>query len=386
MRRLRRWVVCTLIGTTSVVLVAPADAQARRASAPDPAGLDDASDGADPPLPGEASDPALPGEELPGESLAAGSRENPVVIDPLALGDGVSSDIAVELYAAALRGLSQAGVYVVDPGEGAPTGPCADASCRAALASTSAAKFVLSGDVAENDRTYELTIRLHDAAGAELGEATRSCAVCSLPEVEDAVASAAAELAERILAEEEEQPQPQPVAIRSEPSGAQVYIDGALAGVTPFDEPLAPGVHRVELRKDGYLASALEVTVEDAPPRPLDVVLVRAKRELPLAALGWSAVGAGAVSLVAGVTLLVLDERPYKGQCEGADVDALGRCRYLYDTRGGGIAGVVAGVLLAGGGAALLVASRKSGGKATEQQARLRLHFKGSGLALAGRF
>jgi hypothetical protein len=363
-----------------------ADAQARSALAPD-------DEGADPPLPGEEDDdPPLPGEELPGaglpgESLSAGSRDNPVVIDQLALGGDATSDIAVELYAAALRGLAQAGVYVVDPGEGAPAGPCGDASCTASLASTSAAKFVVSGEVSEVERSYEVRLRLHDGDGKVLGEATRSCAVCSLPEVEDAVAAAAGELAERIDAEEEPPP-PQTLAIRSEPSGAQVYVDGALAGVTPLDEPLAPGVHRVELRKDGYITSALEVRVEEEPLEALDVVLVQAKRELPMAALGWSAVGAGVVSLAAGVTLLVLDERPYKGQCAGEDVDALGRCRFLYDTLGGGIAGVVAGVLLAGGGATLLVLDRKRRERSTgdDRQARLRLRFKGSGLALSGRF
>ncbi len=40
--------------------------------------------------------------------------------------------------------------------------------------------------------------------------------------------------------------------VRSDPSGAQVYLDGAYLGLTPLVASAAPGRHRVEVKKAGY--------------------------------------------------------------------------------------------------------------------------------------
>jgi PKD repeat protein len=52
------------------------------------------------------------------------------------------------------------------------------------------------------------------------------------------------------------------LVVQSEPAGANVYVDGRLAGLTPLQlERLTPGDHRVRLVKDGYVENARIVSV-----------------------------------------------------------------------------------------------------------------------------
>jgi hypothetical protein len=53
--------------------------------------------------------------------------------------------------------------------------------------------------------------------------------------------------------------------IDGEPQSAEVYVDerffGTVAGLQKKGLSLAPGLHRIEVRKDGYFSSFLEVKV-----------------------------------------------------------------------------------------------------------------------------
>lgn len=80
--------------------------------------------------------------------------------------------------------------------------------------------------------------------------------------------------------------------------------------------------------------------------------------------LGWGAVGVGAGLLVGGIALLVLNDRPVQNDCSGANVDAMGNCKLLWNTLGAGIGLTLSGAAVAGVGAGLVVQSRKKNGKA----------------------
>ena len=59
---------------------------------------------------------------------------------------------------------------------------------------------------------------------------------------------------------------PGALVIQSEPAGANVYLDGRLAGLTPLQVgSLTPGDHRVRVVKDGYLENARIVSVGATP-------------------------------------------------------------------------------------------------------------------------
>jgi hypothetical protein len=90
--------------------------------------------------------------------------------------------------------------------------------------------------------------------------------------------------------------------VRSTPSGAEVFVDGARRGVTPLavrDLPL--GAHAVRVARAGFAATEQRVTLDAGrPSRALDVTL------------GRPAAAPAAVAPVAPSTpgTLVIDSRP----------------------------------------------------------------------------
>jgi serine/threonine-protein kinase len=68
---------------------------------------------------------------------------------------------------------------------------------------------------------------------------------------------------------------PEPLRIETDPSGAQVVVDGADAGTTPVAVgSLAPGLHVVRVTRDGYAPAELSVELVDGTsPAPLRFVL-----------------------------------------------------------------------------------------------------------------
>lgn len=66
------------------------------------------------------------------------------------------------------------------------------------------------------------------------------------------------------------------LSIRTQPSGAAVYLDGQFAGQTPMRSGrLAAGAHRVRLVRDGYLENSRVVRVNSGRSTELDVTLTR---------------------------------------------------------------------------------------------------------------
>jgi tetratricopeptide (TPR) repeat protein len=71
----------------------------------------------------------------------------------------------------------------------------------------------------------------------------------------------------------------QQLSVLSEPSGANVLIDGRAAGPTPWTEELAPGAHTILVAKDGYVEERREIVLETT--RALDVTVVLARAATP---------------------------------------------------------------------------------------------------------
>ena len=80
-------------------------------------------------------------------------------------------------------------------------------------------------------------------------------------------------------AEPTQGPQPSPtpaparLEIESNPTGAEVFIDGLLLGITPVRIPVEPGDHRVELRIDGHQTQVHDLSVERGSTEILSVQL-----------------------------------------------------------------------------------------------------------------
>jgi tetratricopeptide (TPR) repeat protein len=57
-----------------------------------------------------------------------------------------------------------------------------------------------------------------------------------------------------------------PVKVRSDPKGAEVFIDGKLVGKTPYEGNFPLGEHRLVLRKEGYFEHSEELAVDINTP------------------------------------------------------------------------------------------------------------------------
>jgi hypothetical protein len=187
------------------------------------------------------------------------------------------------------------------------------------------------------DHDYRFFIRLIDGVeGTELGSSAETCEVCSVAEATTMVSRQASALWSKVdaiaLA-------PARLAIRSEPAGAQIELDGRSWGRTPTERELAAGRHRTRVSLDGFAAQELEVFAVPGVREELLfrlTALPRRDRTRPLRIAGWTTLGVGLAATAVGTMLLVLHGRDDRRRCSGRDVDADGDCRFRFETLAGG--------------------------------------------------
>ncbi len=258
-----------------------------------------------------------------------------------------------ELQGGIAEGLSR-GAFEVVTSEVA----CADAPCRSRAAAEHSARFVVRTRVTVDDRNYGVAISLLDPSSSEtVAQANEVCELCGMQEVREMVADQAAALRTKLdgLAT-----QPPVVVVESIPPEAVVFIDGELVGRAPVRREVKVGTHSVRAEKDGYVAVEREFSavagVEETLPLTLEPLPDIAPRVRPW---GYVGLGLGLSSMAAGVTFLVLDERPAPGdRCAGANVDAAGQCRFRWNTLTPGLVFTVTGAVVALASSAVLVAMR----------------------------
>lgn len=241
---------------------------------------------------------------------------------------------------------------------------CESDDCRRQLAERMGVDYLVEATVGVSDQIYRVRLQLIDGRTGTVeltGEET--CELCGVAEVGDVVASQAAALVAKI---DRSRKSPASIRVRTRPSGATVVVDGEMVGKTPLQLQPRPGPHVVRVEHAGY--APREVSLESTPgfSERLDLDLIpdrRTRRVRWLVPWGVTAVVVGAAALATGSTLLALHGREYKGRCTGSDVDAMGNCRYRYDTRAGGIASTVTGGVLLGTGIGLLIGARRHQGR-----------------------
>lgn len=67
---------------------------------------------------------------------------------------------------------------------------------------------------------------------------------------------------------------PEQFVINSEPSSANVYVNGELVASTPYTSSRLPGTYIVEVRKDGYITERFTVNIEEGQGFAEDVKLI----------------------------------------------------------------------------------------------------------------
>ncbi len=69
--------------------------------------------------------------------------------------------------------------------------------------------------------------------------------------------------------------------LRSEPTGAQVIIDGKNTGVTDLAANLDPGMHTFEYRKSGYQTAKFKANIPPDASEPIPIVSLKAAKASP---------------------------------------------------------------------------------------------------------
>ena len=232
----------------------------------------------------------------PAAGLAA-SEADPkprvLVIDAVDLPERME-DTRAELRNLLEEAVRQHGFDLIRPGS-APS--CADATCLPAVAKTTGATDVLVTRGGRNgSHGYHVDLNLWSVATGSSLPAVADCSVCTGPQMAEAVARAAGPLLDSITARP--------------PTAAPVPPPAAVA---PMPSNPAP--------------------VLGNPPRGSATLESHSGRRIA----GWSLVGLGAASAVAGGIIWNLD---------GKGIDCVGSsCKNMYRTAGEGIAFVAAGVV-----------------------------------------
>jgi hypothetical protein len=182
----------------------------------------------------------------------------------------------------------------------------------------------------------------------------RRCVQCA----DDKLASTAADLAQELLRDIEVREGHTVIDVRSNPSGAQIMLDGRPVQVTNASLNTYAGKHVVIIERPGFEREVREVTVARGKTAELDVALrssVPVSKPIDMTSrshlLPAILIVTGAVALGAGITLYALDQDPSP---TGG--------RMYWDTAPAGVVVGAVGLATAGVGAYLWYRSSRTSG------------------------
>lgn len=233
---------------------------------------------------------------------------------------------------------------------------CGDAACVARLQAELGAAFVLRSSVSVSDRDYTLRLELVAAQNGETAATSeQTCELCGRAELRALAADQSARLVTRLEALARPPPT---LELYSQPPGALVFIDGQLVGQTPLERRVLEGTHVLRVIADGHVAEERRLESVAGLRETLRISLRRTPATLKLRKAGWAALFTGIGVAALGLPLIAIDGQPFTDDCSGADVDAAGNCRYVFETRWGGAGLLAAGAVLTTVGAMLLLRTR----------------------------
>ncbi len=246
--------------------------------------------------------------------------------------------------------------------------PRDDRACWIGAAADHDAAFMVWPRLVADGGDSHIEVDIVDVAAGRTAKQTRqTCEICGHREFEEFVDVTAAQLAVTLAGVD---PEPATLAVVGEPYGAQIRVDGAVVGEVPWEGEVGAGVHEIHIEKPGFVQHQRGVEAQQGARTTVDVDLLvdQTYKKRVMRAAGWTMVGVGAATLVAGGVLLGLHGEPHRASCSPRD--AQGRCPNEYDSRTPGVAVTLTGAALSLGGGGVLVYERVKDQR-TRGQARL---------------
>lgn len=286
-----------------------------------------------------------------------------------------------ELRRTIARGLERAEVQLVrnDRIDGRLDGEgCHSTRCTISLAEAVGATWVLRPTITETDSIYEIRLEVIDAGGRTIASASERCEICGYQEVNDLLGDRSAALGAKV---QRLRRQPPRLLLRSNPSGAVVWIDGRRSGRTPLEQEVTAGEHEVRVALPGHVSEHRRITAVAGTDDALSFTMLaeptKTRAGRPWLGVGAAALTTGTALAGAGIALAAIDEREYERRC---NPDPRGNCSHRYDTLAGGVALIVSGGVLLATGVAALVVDRRA--RRADPLSKRRWRF-GRGLAIA---
>jgi predicted Zn-ribbon and HTH transcriptional regulator len=223
--------------------------------------------------------------------------------------------------------------------------PCAEPSCYPDFARSLGVGYLVSGRIAEQDKTYDIKLDLiNGRTGAILASVHERCETCGLEDAAEKVNLASSALRTRLEAVTRS---PARFVIRSRPESAQAQLDGKPVGSTPLDLELSSGEHQLSLRAPDHEPLHRSFVVVSGVDETLDLELLRTPTNFPYRTIGWTGLTVGALAIAGGVFALAVDGKQI--DCPKSKQDREGHCPRIRST------GVLGAVLLGVGSASAAV-------------------------------
>jgi len=255
---------------------------------------------------------------------------------------------------------------------GTAEGRCADSACLTQVATAAKVRFVVSGQVSSDDDIYKVSLTLYDNAYSKIVDAVQECELCAAEEVDRSIVAAVESFKTTFASARPTMtptgPLTSELSVATDPSGADLEIDGKVVGKTPYKAQITRGKHSVKVSLAGHVAEQREVEVGDratAQEFLLQVLAtatpVATAEETPAPTSAPVAAPAkhrtagivlnvlGAVGLGVGGFLIKMDG---KVTCENGSRKT---CPDIYTTKWFGAAALTAGGLAVGAGTTLLI-------------------------------
>lgn len=279
---------------------------------------------------------------------------------------------------------AHATVAEVGAAEKSAEGRCADSACLKKVATAGKVRFVVSGQVSNADDIYKVSLTLYDDAHEKVVDAAQECELCAAEEVDRSIVAAVetfkAAFASAPPVVAAKTPPTSELVVTTDPTGADVELDGKVVGKTPYKAQVPRGKHAVKVTLAGHVTEQRDVEVGDRATTQdflLQVVAAPAVAatpgDAPVPASTPAPVAAPAEHRTAGIILTVLGAVGLgvggflinmDGQitCENGSRKT---CPDVYTTKWFGAAAMTAGGLAVGAGATLLILPKIDAPEAT---------------------